>query len=97
MARLVGLNVLREGDVLARSAPSAVTVSLHAARGLGAAPLAGAGAERRAARGRRTAAGRRGAELIADVTPAATAELGLVPGRGLAAVKETAVQTYARR
>ena len=32
------------------------------------------------------------------MTPAATAELGLVPGREVwLAVKETAVQTYARR
>jgi molybdate transport system ATP-binding protein len=36
-------------------------------------------------------------ELIADVTPAATAELGLVPGREVwLSVKETAVRTYAR-
>ncbi len=59
VARLVGLNVIREGDVLRSFSPSAVTVSLHAARGLGAPPLAGSGAERRPARGRRPAAGRR--------------------------------------
>ena len=54
--------------------------------------------ERRPARGRRpprwSAAGQ---ELIADVTPAATAELGLAPGREVwLSVKETAVETYAR-
>jgi molybdopterin-binding protein len=36
-----------------------------------------------------------GPELIADVTPSAAAELGLVPGaRVWAAVKETSVQAY---
>jgi molybdate transport system ATP-binding protein len=98
VARLVGLNVIREGDVLRSFSPSAVTVSLHAPEGsarhrwrgpvLSAAPHGDAvrllvGAEQ---------------ELIADVTPAATAELGLVPGRAVwLSVKETAVQTYTRR
>jgi molybdate transport system ATP-binding protein len=98
VARLVGLNVIREGDVLRSFSPSAVTVSLHPPEGsarhrwrgrvLSAAPHGDAvrllvGAEQ---------------ELIADVTPAATGELGLVPGREVwLSVKETAVQTYTRR
>ena len=98
VARLVGLNVIQEGEVLRSFSPSAVTVSLHPPEGsarhrwrgpvLSAAPHGDAvrllvGGER---------------ELIADVTPAAAGELGLVPGREVwLAVKETAVQTYARR
>lgn len=97
VARLVGLNVIREDDVFRSFSPSAVTVSLAQPEGsarhrwhgtvLSAAPHGDAvrllvGAER---------------ELIADVTPAATAELGLVPGREVwLSVKETAVRTYAR-
>jgi molybdate transport system ATP-binding protein len=97
VARLVGLNVIREDDVFRSFSPSAVTVSLgqpegsarHRWRGtvVSAAPHGDAvrilvAAER---------------ELIADVTPAATAELGLVPGREVwLSVKETAVRTYAR-
>ena len=60
VARLVGLNVIREGGLLRSFSPRAVTVSLRRPGGLGAAPLARPGAERRAARGRRPAArGRR--------------------------------------
>jgi len=96
VARLVGLNVIREGDVFRSFSPSAVTVSLSQPEGsarhrwhgtvLSAAPHGDAvrllvGADR---------------ELIADVTPAATTELGLVPGREVwLSVKETAVRTYA--
>ena len=95
VARLVGLNVIRD-DVGFRSfSPSAVTVSLAEPEGsarhrwhgtvISAAPHGDAvrllvAAER---------------ELIADVTPAATAELGLAPGRAVwLSVKETAVVTY---
>ncbi|MCW2792732.1 MAG: phnT [Nocardioides sp.] len=96
VARLVGLNVIRDDDSFRSFSPSAVTVSLAQPEGsarhrwhgtvLSAAPHGDAvrllvGADR---------------ELIADVTPAATAELGLVPGRAVwLSVKETAVQTYA--
>ena len=96
VARLVGLNVIREGDSFRSFSPSAVTVSLAQPEGsarhrwhgpvLSAAPHGDAvrllvGADR---------------ELIADVTPAATAELGLVPGCEVwLSVKETAVETYA--
>jgi molybdate transport system ATP-binding protein len=96
VARLVGLNVIRDDDSFRSFSPSAVTVSLTQPEGsarhrwhgtvLSAAPHGDAvrllvGADR---------------ELIADVTPAATAELGLVPGCEVwLSVKETAVQTYA--
>ncbi len=95
VARLVGLNVIRDGDVFRSFSPSAVTVSLAQPEGsarhrwhgkvLSAAPHGDAvrllvGADR---------------ELIADVTPAATAELELAPGREVwLSVKETAVSTY---
>ena len=97
VARLVGLNVIREGDVLRSFSPSAVTVSLAQPEGsarhrwhgtvLSAVPHGDAvrllvGAD---------------PELIADVTPAATTELGLAPGRDVwLSVKETAVQTWSR-
>ncbi len=97
VARLVGLNVIREEDVFRSFSPSAVTVSLRQPEGsarhrwhgtvLSAAPHGDAV--------RLLVAADR--ELIADVTPAATRELGLVPGREVwLSVKETAVRTYAR-
>ncbi|WP_221633932.1 ABC transporter ATP-binding protein [Nocardioides luti] len=98
VARLVGLNVIREDDVFRSFSPSAVTVS--AARPEGSA--------RHRWQGRVVSAAPHGdavrllvdagQELIADVTPAATSEMGLVPGAEVwLSVKETAVQTYAHR
>ncbi len=97
VARLVGLNVIHDDGVFRAFSPRAVTVSLAQPEGsarhrwhgtvLSAAPHGDAvrllvGGER---------------ELLADVTPAATAELGLAPGREVwLSVKETAVETYAR-
>ncbi|WP_460820719.1 ABC transporter ATP-binding protein [Nocardioides ungokensis] len=97
VARLVGLNVIREDDVFRSFSPSAVTVSLGQPEG----------SARHRWRGTVVSAAPHGdavrilvaadRELIADVTPAATAELGLVPGREVwLSVKETAVRTYAR-
>ncbi|MBE1877678.1 ABC transporter ATP-binding protein [Myceligenerans pegani] len=95
VARLVGLNVIREGDHFRAFPPSAVTVSVHEPDG--------------SARNRwpgtvRSAAPHGDAvrlqvhgdhQLIADVTPAATRELGLTPGRRVwLSVKETAIATY---
>ncbi|WP_193608837.1 ABC transporter ATP-binding protein [Nocardioides lijunqiniae] len=96
VARLVGLNVLREGEVLRSFSPRAVTVSLHRPEGsarhqwhgvvLSAAPHGDAV--------RLLVSGEH--ELLADVTPAAAGELGLAPGREVwLSVKETAVQAYA--
>ncbi|MEO5851420.1 MAG: ABC transporter ATP-binding protein [Nocardioides sp.] len=98
VARLVGLNVLRNGNTFSAFSPTAVTVSLHQPEGsarlrwrgaiLGVAPhgdalrllVDAAQADR---------------QLIADVTPAAAAELGLEPGREVwLTVKETAVEWY---
>ena len=97
VARLVGLNVIREGDLLRSFSPRAVTVSLRAPEG----------SARHRWHGRVLSAAPHGdavrllvdaeQELIADVTPAATGELGLAPGREVwLSVKETAVETYAR-
>jgi molybdate transport system ATP-binding protein len=98
VARLVGLNVHREGDALAAFTPSAVTVSLHQPEGsarhrwhgriLSVAPHGDAVRLLADA----------GPQLLADVTPAAATELGLAPGRDVwLSVKETAVTWYAAR
>ena len=95
VARLVGLNVIREQGAFRSFSPSAVTVSLDEP----------AGSARHRWRGRVVSASPHGDavrllvsgdhELIADVTPAATAELGLAPGREVwLSVKETAVAAY---
>jgi len=95
VARLVGLNVIREGDTFRSFSPSAVTVSLDAP----------AGSARHRWRGTVLSAAPHGdavrllvradRDLLADVTPAATTELGLAPGAQVwLSVKETAVETY---
>ena len=95
VARLVGLNVIRDGDAFRCFGPGAVTVSLARPEG----------SARNVWRGRVLSAAPHGdairllvsagPELIADVTPAATRELGLEPGREVwLSVKETAVETY---
>ena len=95
VARLVGLNVIREGDVFRCFAPGAVTVSLArpegSARNLWQGTVLSAAPHGDAIRLLVAA----GPELIADVTPAATRELGLEPGRDVwLSVKETAVDIY---
>ena len=101
VARLVGLNVVRRGDELTAFTPDAVAVGL-ASRG------EPEGSPRLRWRGRvadvaphgdavrllvHAASG--GPDLIADVTPAAAAELGLAPGTEVwLSVKATAVRTY---
>ena len=95
VARLVGLNVIRDGDRFRSFGPGAVTVSLARPEG----------SARNLWRGEVLSAAPHGdairllvgtdPELIADVTPAATRELGLEPGRDVwLSVKETAVDTY---
>ena len=95
VARLVGLNVIREPGAFRSFSPSAVTVSLTEP----------AGSARHRWHGHVVSASPHGDavrllvsgdhELIADVTPGATAELGLVPGREVwLSVKETAVAAY---
>ena len=95
VARLVGLNVIREGDRLRAFPPAAVTVSLHApddsSRNRWQGVVRGAAPHGDAIR--LQVSGDR--DLIADVTPAASRELSLVPGRAVwLSVKETAVTTY---
>ncbi|GAB3168752.1 ABC transporter ATP-binding protein [Myceligenerans halotolerans] len=95
VARLVGLNVIREGDRFRAFSPSAVTVSVH---------LPDDSTRNRWPGTVRSAAPHGDAvrlqvhgthDLIADVTPAATRELGLAPGREVwLSVKETAITTY---
>ena len=96
VARLVGLNVVRDGDRLLSFSPSIVTVS----------PVEPAGSARHRWPGTVTSLAPHGDavrllvsgehELLADVTPAAVAELELVPGRPVwLSVKETAVRSYA--
>ncbi len=96
VARLVGLNVLPDGPRLMSFSPSLVTVSL-------AEP---SGSARHRWPGTVTSLAPHGDavrllvsgehDLLADVTPAAVAELALVPGREVwLSVKETAVRGYA--
>ena len=95
VARLVGLNVIRDDDQFRCFGPGSVTVSLArpegSARNLWHGPVLSAAPHGDAIRLLVDA----GPELIADVTPAATRELGLEPGREVwLSVKETAVETY---
>jgi len=95
VARLVGLNVIRDGDRLRAFSPAAVTVSVQApadsARNRWQGVVRGAAPHGDAIR--LQVSGER--DLIADVTPAASRELALVPGQRVwLSVKETAVTTY---
>ncbi|WP_217702427.1 sulfate/molybdate ABC transporter ATP-binding protein [Nocardioides guangzhouensis] len=97
VARLVGLNVLRDGERFRAFSPTAVNVDLHepdgSARNRWPGRIAAASPHGAALRLVVHAVG--GQELIADVTPAAAAELGLVPGREVwLSVKETSVRSY---
>jgi len=102
VARLVGLNVLRAGDHWRAFDPHAVTVDLAAPSGsarnrwpgqvMSATPYGGVVrlVVRLAGDGPET-----GEDVLADVTPAAAAELGLTPGRPVwLSVKETSVRSY---
>ncbi|GAA1868219.1 ABC transporter ATP-binding protein [Myceligenerans crystallogenes] len=95
VARLVGLNVIREGTTFRAFPPSSVTVSLHepddSARNHWRGTIRGASPH-----GDQIRLQLHGDhDLIADVTPAATRDLGLTPGREVwLSVKETAITTY---
>ncbi len=95
VARLVGLNVVRDGDTLISFTPQAVAVSL-------AEPV---GSPRLRWQGRVADVSPHGdavrvlvhaaPDLIADVTPGAATELDLTPGREVwLSVKQTAVRRY---
>jgi molybdate transport system ATP-binding protein len=95
VARLVGLNVIRDDDVFRAFSPSSVTVSLGrpegSARNQWRGTVLGAVTHGDAVRLQIDAA----PPLIADVTAAAAVELGLAPGREVwVSVKETAIHTY---
>lgn len=95
VARLVGLNVIRDESGFRSFSPSAVTVSLTrpdgSARNLWRGPIRTVAPHGDAIRLQVAAE----PDLIADVTPRATRELDLSPGREVwLSVKETAVQTY---
>jgi molybdopterin-binding protein len=95
VARLVGLNVITDGDGFRSFSPSAVTVSLTEPSGSARHRWPGA-VTTLAPHGDAVRLLVSGAhELLADVTPAAVAELGLAPGRQVwLSVKETAVRRY---
>ena len=98
VARLVGLNVLRDGERFRAFSPTAVNVDLHEPDGSARNRWQGriAAASPHGAALRLVVHAADGHELIADVTPAAATELGLVPGREVwLSVKETSVRSYA--
>ena len=98
VARLVGLNVLRDGDRLRAFSPTVVTVDLTEPAGSARNRWRGriAGASPHGAALRLVVHADNGQELIADVTPDAATELGLAPGRDVwVSVKETSVRSYA--
>ncbi len=95
VARLVGLNVIRDGDTFQSFSPSAVTVSLDqpvgSARNLWRGPVRSLAPHGDAVRVQVAA----DPDLIADITPLAARDLGLEPGREVwLSVKATAVATY---
>jgi molybdate transport system ATP-binding protein len=95
VARLVGLNVIQDESGFRAFSPSAVTVSLArpdgSARNVWHGPVRSVSPHGDAIRLQVAA----DPDLIADVTPRATRELDLAPGREVwLSVKETAVQTY---
>ena len=96
VARLVGLNVIADGDGFRSFSPSAVTVSLTEPSGSARHRWPGA-VTTLAPHGdavRLLVSGEH--ELLADVTPAAVAELGLGPGSPVQlTVKATEVTIYA--
>ena len=97
VARLVGLNVLRDGSRLRAFRPSAVGVSLTPPEGSARLRWSGAVASvsRHGDALRVQVITTAGPSLIADVTPDAAVELGLAPGREVwLAVKATAVDEY---
>jgi len=95
VARLVGLNVVRDGDTLVSFTPEAVAISLD--EPVGSPRLRWQGrVEDVAPHGDAVRVlVRADPDLIADVTPAAATELDLTPGREVwLSVKETAVRRY---
>ena len=96
VARLVGLNVVRDEHTLTAFTPEAVALSLEEPTGSPRLRWHGAVADVSPHGDAVRVLVQAQPDLIADVTPAAAAELGLVPGREVwLSVKETAVRRYA--
>ncbi len=98
VARLVGLNLVPDGDDLIAFTPDAVTVSLAEPEGSSRlrwhGPIATLAPHGDAVRLMVHAS----PDLLADLTPAAAAELGLVPGKEVwLSAKATAVSRYGAR
>lgn len=98
VARLVGLNLVPDGDELVAFPPDAVVVSLHEPEGSTRlrwhGPVGTVAPHGDAVRLLVHA----GPDLLADVTPAAATELGLLPGTEVwLSTKATAVSRYAAR
>lgn len=98
VARLVGLNLVTDGDEMLAFTPDAVVVSIHEPEGSTRlrwhGPIATLAPHGDAVRLLVHA----GPDLLADVTPAAATELGLVPGREVwLSTKATAVSRYPAR
>ena len=97
VARLVGLNVVREADTLVAFPPEVVAVSLTAPEGSPRLRWEGrvADVSPHGDAVRLLVHTTDGPDLIADVTPGAATELGLAPGRAVwLSAKETAVRRY---
>ncbi len=96
VARLVGLNVVRDERTLTAFTPEAVALSLDEPVGSPRLRWRGAVADVSPHGDAVRVLVHATPDLIADVTPAAATELGLVPGREVwLSVKETAVRRYA--
>jgi molybdate transport system ATP-binding protein len=95
VARLVGLNVMRQGETFVAFSPSVVTVSLTEPQGSARHRWPGVIAHAAPHGGtvRLLVTGTH--DLMADVTPASTTELQLTVGREVwLSVKESSVETY---
>ena len=100
VARLVGLNVVTDGGVRRSFPPSAVTVSPGRPEGSARLTWRGrvAGTTPHGDALRLLVTTDEGADLLADVTPAAAVDLGLTAGREVwLSVKETATATDTMR
>jgi len=95
VARLVGLNVMREGGTIVAFSPSVVTVSLAEPRGSARHRWPGVIAHAAPYGGSVRLLVTGAHDLMADVTPESTAELQLTAGREVwLSVKESAVEMY---
>jgi molybdate transport system ATP-binding protein len=95
VARLVGLNIIRDQDRLMAFSPAVVTVSIDEPRGSARHRWRGVVAQVAPHGGSLRVLVTGAHDLLADVTPASAAELRLSPGREVwLSVKESAVESY---